>query len=702
MGERNCDPPDRVMPSLHKLFSYALAAAVMVGLLSWSATASAFEYIEHTYFSDRACLEAQRRLGAHLDETGGDKGDVARYLALALTCPRSWEQPYCRDGDKQLQAGINPLTAPPPDSGELAVTLGEFSALVDHLSKFGPIAGLGRIGPMGLTYETWSWLTGEPGDAGGVIGRVAHQGCRHGDYVPWERVEHDISSFMKRVDARGEFEEVPPGLLSPVVREPIPAGPSDPSGTYSFINPHYLDLVLRNHSHFGEHAYSAWLGFHSAAVSVSGRSCEEILAFDAAQLGRLASRVDGFERLDWEAMDEDAQARSGCAMLRTATRQRLVHWAEQADPELVDPVRQTVETLAGADDRAPVQLDDVVVALTSLVMEGAGLHYLQDGLASGHMRTIRSKEQLSEVRYDHDADNREGLVALLQTRSGGYPFVAFGDTYLLGPVQFSVPVDCDWSTLAQSEPSKALVSSCLIQHQRGILVATSAASLVDWGLGGTLYDAAPDKVSQQPAACERDNPLEAFVCRALPVRPTRVAGEDSASGWVLERMPHGSIPVPPPMFGYESLSFGIGLEATGDATQLGLHLTLLSELDDRANWLTSHRMGLRSTYGQANLNQFMLDYAYGFHWRWSARFLVDARGEIFTGLRGLDDDVAFFTGVAPHFSLTILPEGWTKLPVELSLGYRFPMVFYGSDAGFFGEGFVGGHWVLLGLGLAFM
>jgi hypothetical protein len=672
----------------------------------WSSPAAAYDYIEHTYFTDRACLEAQHRLGARIQQGSADTETIARYLALGLACPEKWDKPYCVDGYKQLEAGLNRLEAPPRLSGDLAATLGDYAALPDHLSRFGPIRGLSRIGRHGLTFESWLWLTGEPGDAGGVIGDVAEDACETDGLVPWTRVEHDIATFLKRTDDRGELEAVPTSLLTPVLRDPIPQGPSDPTGAYSFDNPHYLDLVLRNHSHFGTEAYSSWLGFHSAAMSVGTQSCENIIDFDADQLDDLADDMPGFEDIDWDELSRVDQQRRGCEMSRAAMRRRLLEWSERADPALVAPVKQVLDELADSgansgEEGGRVLLDRVAVATTALIMEGTALHYLQDGLAGGHLRTIRSKEELGEVRYDHHADNRDGVVALFQARTGEYPFVAFGDTYMLGPVQLDAPLDCNWEALANDRTAPAVISTCLIQHQRGLLVATSTASLIDWALGGTLYDASATARPLEPATCVLEDPLAAFVCRTLPARPTLVPGQSDSSGHLVTRMHHGSIPVPPPTFGYESLSIDLGLEATGDASQFGLHLNLLEELDDRANWLTSHRLGVRSTIGDGELNQFLLDYAYGFHWRWAARFLIDARAEVFSGVRGLDSDVNFFTGLAPGVSITGLPEGWTKLPLEFSVGYRLPFVFYGSDTGFFDD-VVGGHWITVGLGLAYM
>jgi hypothetical protein len=678
-----------------------LLASFFTAVVLCSSQATAYDYIGHTFFTDRACLEAQTRLGRHIQEQGAEPETLARYLALGLACPEKWDKPYCVDGYKQLEAGLNRLDAPPKESGDLAATLGDYAALPDHLSRFGPIRGLSRIGPNGLTYESWLWLTGGPGDAGGVIGDVAEDACETDDLVPWDRVEHDIATFLKRTDRKGDLEAVPSALLTPVVRAPIPQGPQDPAGAYSFDNPHYLDLVLRNHSHFGEQAYSTWLGFHSAAVSVGTQSCEKVIDFDAEQLEDLADDMDGFDKIDWDKLLRDDQKKRGCDMMREAMRRRLLEWADRADPKLVAPVKDVLDELSKSPEGGRVLLDRVAVATTALIMEGTSLHYLQDGLAGGHLRTIRSKEELGEVRYDHHADNRDGVVAIFQTRTGEYPFVAFGDTYMLGPVQLDAAIDCDWSALIDPITTPEVVSTCLIQHQRGLLVATSTASLLDWALGGTLYEASDQPQPLEPEACPQDDSLEAFVCRTLPARPTLVSGQNDSSGHLVKRMHHGSIPVPPPVFGYESLTIDLGIEATGDASQFGLHLNLLEELDERANWLTSHRLGVRSTIGDRQLNQFLLDYAYGFHWRWAARFLIDARAEVFGGLRGLDSDVGFFTGVAPGVSITGLPEGWTKLPLEFSVGYRLPLVFYGSESGFFDD-VVGGHWVTVGLGLAFM
>ncbi|AWV90610.1 hypothetical protein [Bradymonas sediminis] len=684
-------------------------------LLMSGSTAQAYDYLEHSFLGDRACLDAQTRLAARIEAGDASYETMTRYLALGLVCPERWERRYCEDGYKQAEAGLNRLSGPPAESEEIAATFGDFVALPDHLSRYGPVRGLPRLGRFGLAFNTWKWLTADDGDAGGVIGAVAHKACQDSEMVPWRRVEADIEVTLNRFDKHG-LEAVPGNLLSPLTHAPVPTGPSDPSAIYSFINPHYLDLVLRNHDHFGKYSFGAWLGFHSAAVSTARYTCEDLIDFSVDQLEDLADDMPEYSAIDWGGLSETIRAQRGCDMMRESVHKRLLEWQRRADPKLVAPVQSMLAALLADDapqNAAPRRalLDGVSAATTSLVLEGVGLHFLQDGLAAGHMRTIRAKGQLEVVRYEHNSDNKNGVVALLQTRSGEYPFLAYGDTYMLGPQLLPSFVDCNWNELAHGTPSPRLVTNCLLQHQRGLLIATSSASLVDWALDGTLYEAPNAQPSghRSSAGAARDdncaNPdaLINFVCRTLPARATVTPGlETNSSEAISMRMQHGSIPVPPPPFAYQSLMIDIGLEATGDASQLGVHVNLLEELDSRANWLVSHSIGARTTLGDSNFNQISLDYAYSFHWRWAARFSIDARNSVFTGIKHLNVDPTFFAGLAPGVGMTLLPEGWTKLPLEMSLSYRLPLNFFSSDGGFFADDIIGGHWIIFGLGLAYM
>src|SRR5690606_19714830 len=125
----------------------------------------------------------------------------------------------------------------------------------------------------------------------------------------------------------------------------------EPAGLYSFSNPHYLDLVLRNHTHFGVHAFDTWLGYHSASVAIAERSCAQTYALGRGQTRRLARGLPGYAGLDWGALDEAQLAQAGCAVLGEHARLRLLDWARRAEPELTRPVFSFIADLAllGAD-----------------------------------------------------------------------------------------------------------------------------------------------------------------------------------------------------------------------------------------------------------------------------------------------------------------------------------------------------------------
>lgn len=688
------------------------AARVVLGLplcllLSlWSAPAMAFDYLEHAFFTDDACSRTQRLLLSRLVMSPSDELLLSKYLALAMMCPERWDRPYCEGGYKQLQGNLNRLKSAPYKSHDYSVTLGDYAALPDHLSRFGPIKNLPRAQDDGLVAQTFEWMAGQ-GSAGGVIEDVAEDACETQDLSPWKTILEDIEAYLGFSQKTHAPLEVPADYLTPLARAPIPQGPSDPAGVYSFDNPHYLDLVLRNHHHFGQPAFTTWLGFHGAAVQISARPCEQIFALEPDLTEELASGIPGLADVDWDDLKPDDLARRGCAVLKVIAERRLQQWAKRADPTLIAPVKNALMMLKQRSNNAVDALardrllDRVVTSLASLVFEGSGLHFLQDGLASGHMRTIRTRGGLQEVRYDHNRDNREGVVAVLRTRQGAYPFVAFGDTYLLGPA-FGGRRLCQWSILAALQPTHEEISTCLIQHQRGLLTATTIASILDWALGGTLYGSQSTPAEGQ-SPCDALPDLERFICAQLPSRPTLVAGDVDG----LDRGPmpllQGSLPVPPPAFSYESLSTKLGMDVAGDAMQIKLDLAFLEELDDYANWLTSYRVGLGATLGRGDRDQWLMDFGYQFHWRWAARFTIDAGMSAYVGFRGFQrEDIDLFMGLSPVVGLTILPEGWIKMPLELSISYRAPVTFLNSSTGFFGGDVFEGNWLYVGFGLAFL
>ena len=75
-----------------------------------------------------------------------------------------------------------------------------------------------------------------------------------------------------------------------------------------------------------------------------------------------------------------------------------------------------------------------------------------------------------------------------------------------------------------------------------------------------------------------------------------------------------------------------------------------------------------------------------------------------SGLRGFGDDVTYFMGLGGYTGVTALPEGWTKIPLDISLNYRYPLTLF--DTRFRGRSRNAiqqeGHWIEISLGLAFL
>lgn len=709
------------------------AVMLVVGLLvaSVPSRADAFDYLEHSYFSDYACHRVQGMLAAQFREQPPTPELAARYIALGLFCPVEWERNYCAEDAKQTLGHINLLEGAPEPGGKLSVTLGDYAALPDHFAHIGPIRNMPRADEQGLWSWTAKWLARDPGKGvRGVVANVAEDACQDDGLPPWRDIERDIDTYLDETAKIGRPRAIAEGMLSPLSRASLIKGPSDPAGLYSFNNPHYLDLVLRNHHHFGLQAYSSWLGFHSAGVEIASGKCEQSLALPWRTVRKLARGIPEYEDVDWSELEDenpDAFARKGCRVLTRRIEQRVRVWAKTAPDELTAPVKVHLARLledpvvvgkeqgkgkskAKDEPGAPVEVnpmeaievarlrDALAASVMALVFEGSSLHFLQDGLAAGHMRTIRTRGGLLEARYDHDRDNAEGVVAVMHTRSGRFPFVAFGDTYMLSP-SLPGPRNCAFGERPPEDPVH--VSNCLISHQRGVLAAVSMASLLDWALGGTLYGEELEPTADQPDVCASMPENERFICMHLPSRATRVAGEEEPTGRP-DVMHHGSLPVPPPPYSYEALTTRIGFDVAGRAPQINVSFSLLSELDQLANWLTSYRLGVTASLGNGPEEQWFVDFAYSFHYRLAARVLFDGGASAYMGFRDFDRDATFFGGLSPVVGVTVLPEGWVKLPVELSFAFRFPINFFDSKAGFFQAPLLEGYWIYTGFGIAVM
>ena len=254
---------------VHMLRAFAVSSLLSVVL--YAGPAPGFDYVEHSFTTDAACDVAQRELAREAGGAISDERLAARYLALSLMCPATWDRPYCERGYKQLEGSVNLLEEPPAQSGDHAITLGDFSALPDHLASWGAVRGVPQAASEGLTTRTLRWLA-RTGDAGGVVSDVAEDGCETRVPLRWDLLYAEMRE-QSSAQAVGTGEQ----RLSPLARAPVRKVVSDPAGAYSFDNPQYLDLVLHNHGHFGAEAHGHWRGFHATARDLSEAACEEVL-----------------------------------------------------------------------------------------------------------------------------------------------------------------------------------------------------------------------------------------------------------------------------------------------------------------------------------------------------------------------------------------------------------------------------------------
>ncbi|MEE2644057.1 MAG: hypothetical protein VYD19_03905, partial [Myxococcota bacterium] len=166
-----------------------------------------------------------------------------------------------------------------------------------------------------------------------------------------------------------------------------------------------------------------------------------------------------------------------------------------------------------------------------------------------------------------------------------------------------------------------------------------------------------------------------------------------------------NLPVPPPDFSYQGLTQRFGFDLDGLRSRLSLQLSLLDTLGAFAHWLTSYMLSLHidedGTQGEA-IERWSIELGYAFHWRWAARFTVDAGLSGALGWRVREQESDLLLGLSPMVGLTLLPEGWLKIPLEVSLAYQLPLTFYDAGRGFPGADLIEGQILSIGLGLAFM
>ncbi len=545
--------------------------------------AAAFVYLEHAWFTDRGCHAALDRL-AQDPRLGTDDALTARYLALAVLCPTQPMQAYCKGDQKQPTSLLHVLGEAPDDANTPPVTMGDLSALVDHISRFGPVRNLPRAARDGLLARVAEWLFIDDGAVGGVVSDVAEEQCEAADGVAWAAVEGDVVAAL-----RSPPGPLPAALLAPLARLDAPLGPTDPDGLFTFDNPHYLDLVERNHAHFGAAAHGHWAGYHAAAGAIAERACEVAVALDD-------------DDLDERADEAEQRGGTGCAVVGDRLVARLAQWQAQAPGRWTRPVAEAIGALQL--ERRPGLRAALPSALFGAVFEAAGQHYLQDTFAGGHIRVDRGALGLQESRYDHNRDGAHGVLAWLATGARGHAFVAYGDGRLLGPRAAAGPHAC-----VPGAPPE-VVTDCLVRHQRGLVALASTASFVDWALGVPLQ-------RRPAAACAARPALEAFACAHLPTAPMRADGTATPPPAAPQWIP-GSLPNPPPSFDFEDLGTAVGIDPAGGENRLALRLKLFTPIDRWGDWARSHQVEVA-----ARRRRWELGYGHLFHLRLAARVLLD-------------------------------------------------------------------------------
>jgi hypothetical protein len=267
---------------------------------------------------------------------------------------------------------------------------------------------------------------------------------------------------------------------------------------------------------------------------------------------------------------------------------------------------------------------------------------------------------LEDARYFHDTDSKNGVIAYLQTSWGDSSFFSYGDDYLLSHSDFTNLSSCE---LSPKTPSTS--SACLLVKQRELIVGASAASLLDWAYGGSVYDKDCDS---------KRNPS---VCKYLP---TAAVGSEPSfiSNQMRKRIRRADLPQSPPAFSYQSLTFQKAFNKNNDILHLGVNLSLLSSLGSEASWLTSYNLSWNYAHAQ-NLGKNSFEFSYMFHWRWATRFLIGAAPYLELGEQYKNGVRKLYSGVGTKVGFSILPEGWIRLPLEFGVYVKTPLNLYDPE-----------------------
>jgi len=659
---------------------------------------AAFDYLEHSLVTDRACHEAQKLLARDL--ATAPTGQKSRYLALALMCPTRWQSAYCKNKRKTVSATFSSGTA--KYSGH-PITLGDYSALVDHVTEYGQVRNLPGAADPGLTDFTWQWMHPQK-SSGGIAKDIGSEQCRDDKTPDWYKVEADISSFFHFWQKEKRAPRIASAMLDENRRGDVSPGPADPSTLFTIRNPRFLDLQLFNQTHFGAAAYRTWAGMHNTALAIASERCEDVVEPEESAMRRLAEGRISFSNITWSKKKNPHFRRDACRLLSEVAREHLQRWIESGDERLTTPARNLVAAVTSgkAGSEGAAIADMLPAHLAALVFEGAGAHYLQDALSGGHIRTEHRSRELNTTRRYHDLDSKGGVVATLGARHDRHDFVAYGDTFLLGSTPMSL-LDADMrhceNVHKKGTAGRQLITECLLAYQRGIVTAANTASILDWSLGGIMYAGQNTVKRESLPVCPTDGSPRALICAFLPLQPITPAATAGLNNGYLAR--EGLPPTPPPV-DFESLRIESALDGAGYGTQIGARLEFLVPFFRRSgDWLYSYDFGFLMTLGDPGRQQLIHEFAFTFHYRVATRLLINAGPLSYAGFEGFNSTTNFFFGMGLGGGITILPEGWTKIPLELTLSYRAPWRFVDTNRGLDAQR-MEAHWISLSIGLAFL
>ena len=658
----------------------------ILAMASLHGTARAFDYLEHSYFTDQSCREAMTLIENRLRQVPADVTLQARYIALGLLCGQRAEK-YCDKGRKQWTGFINEAFI---TNGDHPLTMGDYSAMVDHTSNFGSLRGIEHLRKRGMI--TTTLLALKPGTEviDDQVEDIAEEACETEKKPDYRLIEEQVAGYLNRSRQLKHPPSLKPQMLSQRRRVAVTPGPQDNATLFTIENPHFLDMQLYNHNHFGRKAYRAWLGYHDAAIAVGFEKCEDVLRLSRGDIEDLAEDINGFNEIDFDDLEKTEFRKKSCSLVKELVRRRILQWQNVRNSSFTPGSVSALKQVSSAND---LLLDKVTVNLISLVLEGAGLHHLQDSMSGGHVRTDRNARGLWETRMNHDFDSKYGVVARFSSHKNQLDFIAYGDTYLLGSTRADTMSPCESASSTMENHS---VTACHLANQRGLLVASNSASILDWALGGVMYRPSTTFESGRPSC---NGQIEEHICQFLPTGPVVPAGmADNVSKDFLQ---HETLPVPHPPIDYESLKIITAYDPGANVSQLGASVSLLSGLGSSGHWMQSYNFAFLTTLGGTNQQQFLHEFSYKIHFRFATRFLFHLGALTYFGFEGLDNRFNLFYGLGPNAGITLLPEGWTKIPLEISLSYRAPWRFVETDKRFYGQK-LDAHWIEFAIGLAFL